>query len=74
MNHFVYIIESLKDGTYYIGSTQNLTRDWNATIREDRNTQNSSDHGSYFIPKITLIDPAQEFVKTSSNQGKAKNI
>ena len=25
MSHFVYIIESLKDGTYYVGSTQNLS-------------------------------------------------
>jgi putative endonuclease len=25
MAYFVYIIESLKDGTYYVGSTQNLT-------------------------------------------------
>jgi putative endonuclease len=25
MKYFVYIIESLKDGSYYIGSTQNLT-------------------------------------------------
>jgi len=25
MKYFVYIIESLKDGTYYVGYTQNLT-------------------------------------------------
>jgi putative endonuclease len=25
MTYFVYIIESLKDGSYYIGSTQNLS-------------------------------------------------
>ena len=25
MKYFVYIIESLKDGSYYVGSTQNLT-------------------------------------------------
>ena len=25
MSYFVYIIESLKDGTYYVGSTQNLS-------------------------------------------------
>jgi putative endonuclease len=25
MTYFVYIIESLKDGSYYVGSTQNLT-------------------------------------------------
>ncbi|MBW2605142.1 MAG: GIY-YIG nuclease family protein [Deltaproteobacteria bacterium] len=25
MSFFVYIIESLKDGTHYVGSTQNLT-------------------------------------------------
>jgi len=24
MKYFVYIIESLKDGSYYVGSTQNL--------------------------------------------------
>ena len=24
MGHFVYIIESLKDGTYYVGSTQDI--------------------------------------------------
>ena len=25
MKYFVYIIESLKDGSYYVGSTQNLS-------------------------------------------------
>ena len=25
MSYFVYIIESLKDGSYYVGSTQNIT-------------------------------------------------
>ena len=26
MKYFVYIIKSIKDGSYYIGSTQNLTK------------------------------------------------
>ena len=36
MKYFVYIIESLKDGTYYVGSTQNLTE------RMDRHNQGRS--------------------------------
>ena len=42
MTYFVYIIESLKDGSYYVGSTQNLTE------RIERHNQGRS---TYTKPK-----------------------
>jgi len=44
MAFFVYIIKSLKDGSYYIGSTQNLS------ARLERHNQGRSSYTKHKIP------------------------
>jgi len=69
MSYFVYIIESLKDGTYYVGSTQAITK------RLERHNQGRSNYTKSKRPwKLAFCEnhPDRSSARTRENEIKAR--
>ena len=69
MSYFVYIIQSLKDGTYYVGSTQDITK------RLERHNQGRSNYTKFKRPwKLVFCEnyPDRSSVRIRENEIKAR--
>ena len=57
--YYVYILQILKDGSYYIGSACNITERLTKHNQEGRCIQSQNDYGKWCMQKNIRIDRQQ---------------
>jgi|GEM_PF-4677606 len=78
MDFIVYILQSKKDNSYYIGFTSDLIKGWNIIIQENRDIPPERCHGKSFTPKITRLEQRQcaekDFLKNRETRSFTKDL